>query len=386
MQAYLDNNATTKPTPEVVQAVTEMMTELWANPSSVHRFGQRTRQRIELAREQICNLINANQRDLIFTSGATESLNLAIRGIISSNPDKRTLITTQLEHSAAREPAADLVFKGVNVVYLPVDINGLINPNDLENALNENKDKVGLVAIHWINNETGAIQPIHEIGQLCRQHNAPFLTDATQAVGKVPCNLADLPIDAMAFSGHKFHGPKGIGALYVRRGIHLQPQILGGPHERERRGGTENAPGIVGLAAAAESAAQFLASDGPSTGLAQRDKLESALLNAIPSAVVNSAGAPRIWNTINISFPPLESEAILIMLSENEICAAAGAACSSGSLEPSPVLLAQGIPEPIAHAAVRLSISKYTTDEQIDYAIQTVPFVVEKVRQSMPAA
>jgi len=384
--AYLDNNATTKPAPQVVEAVTEMLADAWANPSSVHRFGQLARQRVELAREQICDLIHCKPRELIFTSGATESNNLALRGILAARPNRRTILTTALEHSAVRTPCENLAeVHGYNVINLPVTTNGLVELDALENALTENTDDVALVAIHWINNETGAIQPVEAIGELCKQHKALFFSDATQAIGKVPCDLKKLPFAAMSFSGHKFHGPKGAGGLFVRRGTPLVPQILGGPHERERRGGTENAPGAVGLGVAAELAKQFLESDGPAECEARRDRLQQAIVEQIPDAVVNSIEAPRIWNTINVAFPPLEAEAMLLLLSEKGISAAAGAACSSGSLEPSPVLLAMGLDEPIAHGSIRLSLSRYTTDEEIDYAIETLPQVITKLRSSMPA-
>ena len=384
--AYLDSNATSRPAPEVVDAVAQMLTEDWANPSSVHRFGQRARQRVELAREQVCKLINCRTRELIFTSGATESNNLAMRGILAARPNQRTIITTRLEHSAVREPCAHFAeVHDYNVIYLPVSLDGLIDQDALAESLDKHEGDVALVAIHWINNETGAIQPVDAIGDLCRRHGVLFFSDATQAIGKVPCDLSELPFSAMSFSAHKFHGPKGAGGLYVRRGTPLIPQTLGGPHERERRGGTENTPGIIGLGVAAELADRFLQTDGPSIGAARRDRLEAAIIEAVPDAVVNSAGAPRLWNTTNIGFAPLTSEAILLMLSEKGISAAAGAACSSGSLEPSPVLLAQGIADPVAHGSIRLSLSRYTTDEEIDYAIATIPPAVARLRASMPA-
>jgi cysteine desulfurase len=385
MQAYLDNNATTMPAPEVVAAMNEMLTSEWANPSSVHRFGQRARHRVELAREQAAKLLGCSPRELVFTSGATESNNTALRGLLEAQPAKRTIITTKLEHSAVREPAKKLAERGYNVIWLPVDIHGVVDLNALEAALTEHGQDVAIVAIHWINNETGTIQDIVTIGELCRRFRVPCFTDATQAIGKVPCDLSKLPVDLLSFAGHKFHGPKGVGGLFVRRGVKFVPQQLGGPHERERRGGTENTPGIVGLGVACELATQFLAGDGAQRGQRQRDRLEQAILRGVPDAVVNSAGAKRLWNTTNLGFPTLESEAILVLLSERGICAAAGAACSSGSLEPSPVLLAQGIPEPIAHGSIRLSLSRYTTDAEIDYAIATVPEVIARLKGSMPA-
>jgi cysteine desulfurase len=386
MFAYLDHNATTPPAPEVVDAMTSMLRDDWGNPSSVHRFGQKARQRIELAREQVAKLLNCAPKELIFTSGATESNNLALRGLLEARAPRKTLITTKLEHSAARQPAKDLEEHGYNVVWLPVSIDGLVDLAALEAALKQ-PDDVALVSIHWINNETGAIQPIEAIGRLCRAARVPFFTDATQAIGKVPADLAALPVDALSFSGHKMHAAKGSGALFLRNRVKLVPQQLGGPHERDRRAGTENTAGIVGLGVAAELAIKALATPAVAErGRAQRDRLERAILAACEGAVVNSAGAPRLWNTTNIGFPTLESEAILILLSERGLFAAAGAACSSGSLEPSPVLLAQGIAPPIAHGSVRFSLCRYTTDAEIDYAIQTIPAAIATLKASMPVS
>lgn len=386
MKAYLDNNATTRPTDAVIDAMREALGELWANPSSVHRFGQRARQRVELAREQTADLLGCNPREIVFTSGATESNNLGLLGIVEARGPRRTIISTAIEHSAIREPCNRFEKLGHNVIRIPVDINGLINVEALKARLDEHGDDVAVVSIHWINNETGTIQPIERIGDLCRAHKTPLFTDATQVVGKVPFNLKDLPIDALSFSGHKFHGPKGVGGLFVRTRTGLTPQILGGPHEHERRGGTENVPGIIGLGVACQEAKASFAANHIEHGAAQRDRLETAIIDRVPGAVVNCAAAPRLWNTTNIGFPPLESEAILLLLSEQGICAAAGAACSSGSLEPSPVLLAMGIPRPIAHGSIRLSLSRYTTDAEIDYAIDVVPRAIAKLRASMPAA
>jgi cysteine desulfurase len=386
MPAYLDNNATTQPAPQVIDAVVSMLRDDWGNPSSIHRFGQQARRRVDLARQQVCRLLHCQERELIFTSGATESNNLAIRGLLEARAPRRTFVTDKLEHSAVREPARQLAERGYNVVYLPVSPDGLVDPQALKETLDRHADDVALAAVHWINNETGAIQPLQELGTICREHRVPFFTDATQAVGKIPCDLAALPVDLLSFSAHKFHGPKGVGGLFVRRGIKITPQQLGGPHERDRRGGTENTPGVVGCGVAAELAGQFLSGDGPARGRAQRDRLEHSILRAVPDTVVNSVGAPRLWNTTNLGFPALESEAILVLLSEQGVCAAAGAACSTGSLEPSPVLLAQGVPEKIAHGSIRLSLSRYTTDAEIDDALRILPRVVDKLRGTLPAA
>ena len=385
---YLDHNATTPPLPQVISAVTDALNRAWANPSSVHRAGQEVRRRIELARSQISELVGCRDRELIFTSGATEANNLALRGLVdlrdSPNHPRKRIITSTIEHAAIREPCDELERLGYQVRRLPAGQDGLVDIEQLDGLLAEHGDEIALVSIHWANNETGVIQPIERIGRACRDAGVPFHTDGTQAVGKLPINLAELPIDAMSLSAHKFHGPKGIGALYVRSRLRLRPQTLGGPQERERRGGTENAPGIIGMGVAAHLADQWLADEGPCKLSIMRDRFEQAVLAAVEGASVNAGDAPRMCNTTNLAFPPLEAEAILIMLSERGVYASAGAACSSGSLEPSPVLLAMGVGEPAAHGSIRISLSRLTTDGELDRAIQVVPEVIAKLRTSMP--
>lgn len=381
---YLDNNATSRPYPQVTAAMARIMGEHWGNPSSIHRFGQDARREMELARESVGRLLGCSPSRIIFTSGATEANNLAVNGLTASRADRPVVISTPTEHSAIREPVQRLGAEGRTTILLPVARNGLISPADLRKALEENAGRVSLVSIHWINNETGVIQPVEEFGLLCRQHGVIFHVDATQSVGKTHINVESLPIDAMSFSAHKFHGPKGIGGLYVRSGLPLKPQNLGGPHERDRRGGTENVEGIVGMGVAAELSAKFLADGGPQRIKAMRDRLEAGILAAIPEAVVNSVDAPRIWNTTNIGFPPLQSEALLLLFSEHGLCVSAGAACSSGSIEPSPILRAMCIPDPIAHGSVRFSLSHETTESEIDQALDLVPKVIGKLKQSMP--
>ena len=411
---YLDNNATTQPAPEVVAAVQESNEHLWANPSSVHRFGQMVRHSVELARAKLAALINCRDRELIFTSGGTESNNLALRGVLeqaftlnttNKQPPRGVLITTKTEHSAIRQPAERLAELGVKVVYLPVDSYGQVNPNQFQAVLAENAhdQSIVLVSILWANNETGLIQPIDELTAICQAYRQQqphskvlFHTDATQAVGKVPVDLAKTAVDLLTLSAHKFHGPKGIGALYVRTGVRLRSQHDGGPQERERRGGTENTAGIVAMGVAAELARQFLADREQIDRLtAMRNRLESGILEHLPNTVVNSQAPPqsrsdakpvpsRLWNTSNMGFARLEAEAILLGLSERGVCASAGAACSSGSLDPSPVLLAMGVPEVIAHGSIRFSISRFTTDHDIDIAIQMVNEVIQKLMKTMP--
>ena len=406
---YLDNNATTQPAKEVVVAVREMLKHDWGNPSSIHRFGQTARQRVDLARSSIGELINSRDRELIFTSGGTESNNLALYGVLdgclpkdeTSDSQRRILVTTKTEHVAIRQPAEHLERRGGEVVYLPVDRLGRVSVDDLKSTINEHACErcLMLVSILWANNETGVIQPIKELAEICRSYRGNnklkivFHTDATQAVGKIPVDVNRVPVDLLTLSAHKFHGPKGIGALYVRPEIRLTAQIRGGFQEREQRGGTENAPGIIGMGVAAELARSFLSDQEKIDHLTDlRNRFEQTILHELRGTVVNpvsstlSSNSPslRLWNTTNLGFPHLESEAILIGLSERGLCVSAGAACSSGSLEPSPVLTAMGIPESIAHGSVRFSLSRFTTDHQIDDAITTVVTVVKKLAKTLP--
>ena len=393
---YLDNNATTQPAPEVVEAFQGVYKDLWANPSSVHRFGQAVRHEVELARVSTAKLVGCRPREVIFTSGGTESNNLVLRGILGPHAgSRRVLITTKIEHSAIREPAKALDMDGVEVHYVGVDQDGLINPTVLQESLDQyaSDEYPTLVSLQWANNETGIIQPVVELAQICyrtRQngHQVLFHTDATQAVGKIPVDLTGIPVDLLTLSAHKFHGPKGVGVLVARPPARLRAQNLGGPQEREKRGGTENTAGIIAAGVAAELAQQFIADQQSIDRCRQlRDRLEQEICTQLPSTVINSGGAARqqrIWNTSNMGFEGLESEAILIGLSERGVCASAGAACSSGSLEPSPVLAAMGIRETVAHGSIRLSLSRLTRDEEIDQAVEIIPQVIRRLAQTMP--
>lgn len=402
---YLDNNATTQPAPAVIDAMDEINRTLWANPSSVHRFGQMVRQRVELARKAVASLIGARDREIVFTSGGTEANNLALRGLLlkpgivsgSTLDLPPVLITTTVEHSAVREPAQTLAEHGVVVDALAVDRDGLLDVRLVADALarHAHDGRDVLVSIQWANNETGVIFPIQAIAQAVadQRQKTPrarlrLHVDATQAVGKLPVDVTQDRVDLLTFSAHKFHGPKGVGALYVRTGVRLQPQARGGPQERERRGGTENTAGIVGMGVAAELADAFVR-DGAAVAQHRqlRDDFEQAVLAAIPQARVNGPADPalRLWNTSNIGFAPLEAEAILLGLSEKGVCASAGAACSSGSLEPSPVLLAMGVDEPVAHGSVRFSTSRFTTADEVTRAASIVPQVVSQLARSMPS-
>jgi len=384
---YLDNNATTRLADLVVEAMTQALRDWWANPSSVHRAGQQARQKVELAREHVAALIACKPRDIVFTSGGTESTNLALAGSLLALPARKVVVTDRLEHSATRDTAEKLAERGVEVIWLPIDARGEIDAAALDLLLSRRGGEVAVVSVQWANNETGAIQPVNAIGETCRRHGVRFHCDATQWVGKMPADAPSMPIDLMTFSAHKFHGPKGIGALYVRSGVRLASIITGGPQERERRGGTENVPGIIGFGEATRLAREWLADDAAmNRQRAMRDRLEMGIIARVPDAVVNAAGIDRLWNTTNIAFPRLEAEAILLLLSERGVYASAGAACSSGSLDPSPVLLAMGVPRDLAHGSIRFSLSRETTDAEIDRAIEVIPDVIERLRRSSAAA
>ena len=380
---YLDNNATTRPADAVVAAMSRALREQWANPSSVHRAGQAVRREIILARSAVAELIGCQERELVFTSGGTESVNLAVRGAIGAQPNRRVLVTSRLEHSAVRDLAEALATLGVEVVWLGNDADGLVDAEGLRTLLAERADEIGLVSVMWVNNETGVIQPIESIGTVCRESGVRFHTDATQAVGKIPIDVASLPIDLLSFAAHKFHGPQGTGGLYVRRGVRLQTQVIGGPQERGRRGGTENAAGIVGAGVAGQLAMDWLAGGGPADLALRRDTLERGIVDALDRTAVNGLGARRIGGTSNIAFIGLEAEAILLMLSERGVCASAGAACSSGSMEPSPVLQAMGLPPEQIYGSVRFGLSRETTDDEVAHAVEIVVDVVTRLREPL---
>ncbi|MFW6033097.1 MAG: cysteine desulfurase family protein [Phycisphaeraceae bacterium] len=398
---YLDNNATTRPADDVAAAMREMDEQFWANPSSVHRFGQSVRQKLELARQEVASLVGGRPRELIFTSGGTESDNLAIYGTLEATlrPEggpPGALITSAVEHSAVREPVADYEQAGGRVEQVRVDRAGRVETDAVRDALARHADEGRpiLVSIQWANNETGTIQPIAAVAAAVaeakqtaaeRRPRIWLHIDATQAVGKLPVNVRESGADLVTFSAHKLHGPKGVGALWVRPGVRIRPLLRGGPQERERRGGTENAAGIVGFGVAAKLAAAFLEDPARRAEIeALRDRLEAKIAEAVPEMRVNAREAERLWNTSNLAFPGLEAEAILLGLSERGVCASAGAACSSGSLEPSPVLRAMGIDEPTAHGSVRFSLSRETTAEEIDQAAEAVAEVVQRGGRTMP--
>lgn len=383
---YLDHNATTRPDDAVVRAMGEMLSGCWHNPSSIHRPGQEARRRVELARASVARLINARPRQIVLTSGASEALSSAVRGtLISQPPTRRTLITSGIEHEAVRD-LCDCVgreLEGAQIRHMPMAREGVVDAEALHGLID---DSVCMVVLMWANNETGAIQPMQRVGEICRERNVVLLSDATQWVGKMPTDVTRDPIDLLTLSAHKFHGPKGAGALYIGPRARVRP-IVHGAQEQHRRGGTENTSGIVGMGVAAELAIEWLADPENARRVsARRDRFERGILERVPGAVINGVHGPgdRLWNTANISFPPLESEALLLLLSERGVCASAGSACASGSLEPSPVLTAMGIPPERAHSAVRFSLSRETTDAEIDRALEVIPVCVERLRASMP--
>jgi cysteine desulfurase len=385
---YLDNNATTQVDPAVREAMLPYLGELYGNPSSTHRFGQESRQAVEKGRHQVALLLGCDVRELIFTSGGTESDNAAIQGLLATRAAggaRKVIVTSSVEHSAVRTPVQVLAKSGYAVVEIGVDGHGALDMERFAAVIAERAAEIALVSIMWANNETGVLFDVERIGALCREFGVPLHVDGVQAVGKIPVALKDLPVDVFSVSAHKFHGPKGVGALYVRRGMRWQPWIRGGPQERDRRGGTENVVGIVGMGVAAELAARALASGDEWQRVARlRNELERGILERIPDSHVNGDPAHRLPNTTNIGFAGLEAEAILLLLSEQEICASAGAACSSGSLEPSHVLRAMALPDRIAHGAVRFSLSRRTTSADVEGALAVLPGVIERLRATLP--
>lgn len=378
---YLDNNATTRPAAEVVEAMLPYLREQYGNASSIHRLGQMARRGVDVARGQIAQLVGCQESELVFTAGGTEAINTAIRSLLASRGPRKKIVTSTVEHSATRELCARLGQDGVHIVEVPVDMLGRLDLAALEAAVD---DETALVTVMWANNETGVIFPISEISAICKARKVPFHCDATQAVGKLPISAIESGVDAMSFASHKFHGPKGVGALFYRKGLRLTPLMIGGPQERARRGGTENIPGIVGMGKAAELAAEHLPRVGQIS--MKRDRLERSLIDLIDGTVVHGDPNYRLANTSNLGFSRVSADAILIGLAERGLCASAGAACSSGSLEPSHVLKAMKVDRLGAHGAIRFSLSRYTTDEEIDAAIDVVMEVVNKLRQVMPVA
>ncbi len=377
---YFDNNATTKMAQEVFEEIKPLFCELYGNPSSMHTFGGQISRRINKAREQVASLLGCEPSEIIFTSCGTESDNTAIEGTLAAYPDKRKIITTRVEHPAVLAVCREQENNGYTVVELGVDNKGRLDLAQLEKEIN---DDTALVTVMYANNETGVIFPIDEIAELAAGRGVVFHTDAVQAVGKIPLNLSNSNINLLSISGHKLHGPKGVGVLYVRKGTRLSPFMLGGHQEAGRRAGTENVPGIVGLGKACEMAVKNIVQENERVRNL-RDKLESVILRSCPDSRLNGNKENRLPNTTNISFEFIEGEAILLLLDKFGICASSGSACTSGSLEPSHVLRAMGVPFTAAHGSVRFSLSRYNSEEEVDYTIKKMPEIVNKLRKMSP--
>ena len=377
---YFDNNATTAVSPEVLAAMLPYFGDMYGNPSSMYTFGGQVAGAVENAREQVANLLGADPSEILFTSSGSESDNTAFWSALQSQPDKKHIVTTRVEHPAVLNVCKYWERQGYRVTYLGVDNLGKLDPEEFKNAL---EDTTALASVMFANNEVGNIYPIQQLAEIAKERGVLFHTDAVQAVGKTPIDLTHLSVDMLSLSGHKIHAPKGIGALYIRKGTKFRSFIRGGHQEKGRRAGTENVPYIVGLGMAAKLSGDFMQHERVDVALL-RDELEKGLLNKIPDSRVNGDINNRLPNTSNISFKNVEGEAILLMLDRLGIAASSGSACTSGSLEPSHVLRAMGVPFNYAHGSIRLSLSRYTTREEINYVIENFPSVIETLRKISP--
>ena len=382
---YFDNNATTQVAPEVRDAMLPFFGELYGNPSSMHAFGGSVAKHLDAAREEVARFLNADPDEIIFTSCATESDNSAIRGTADYFGRDLKVITTAVEHPAVLQPCRRLKALGHEVVELPVDSTGQLDLAQLEAELSKpsTSKPATLVSIMWANNETGVLFPIEKVAEICRAHGAILHTDAVQIAGKIPVDVKKVPVDMLSMSGHKFHAPKGVGIFYVRKGTKLKPFMLGGHQERTRRAGTENVPYIVGLAKACELARLGMADETVKL-TALRDKLEAGILASCPNVRVNGDRTHRLPNTLNVSFEYIEGEAIAYHLSDLGICISTGSACASGSLDPSHVIRAMGVPFTAVHGSVRFSLSRYNTMDEVDYVLEKLPPVIRNLRELSP--
>jgi cysteine desulfurase len=378
---YFDNNATTPVDAAVLEAMLPYFSSDFGNASSIHSFGQRTRGAVERARASVAALLGAQPAEIAFTGGGTESDNLAIFGAVGAAAGERKhVITTNIEHSAVKNPCEALQARGVEVTFVPVSRAGVVDPQDVKRAL---RPETVLISIMHANNELGTIQPIAEIGRIAAEADVCFHTDAVQSAGKVPLDVEQLGVDVLSISAHKLYGPKGVGALYVRRGTHLEPLLYGGHHERDRRPGTENVAGIVGLGKAAELALQGLQEENQRVSKL-RDRFEKGVVSTVPLAHINGGASPRVPNTASITFPYVEGEALVIAFDLRGLACSTGAACSSGAIAPSRVLTAIGLPPAEARASLRFSLGRHTTDADVDRALSIVPAGVEQLRQLSP--
>lgn len=377
---YLDNNATTCIAPEVFEAMTPFLTEYYGNPSSMYSFGGVVGKSLATARSQVASLLNAQDTEIVFTSCGTESDNMAVIGALDANPDKKHIVTTRVEHPAVLSLAKRLEKRGYRVTFLSVDCQGMLDLDELRDSIT---DQTAIVSIMYANNETGTIFPVEKIGQIVKEKGSIFHCDAVQAVGKIPLDMTHSHIDLLSLSGHKLHAPKGVGALYIRRGTRCRPLIIGGHQEKGRRGGTENVASIVGLGRATVLATEHVQLEN-TVVREMRDALQEMIFMKIPDSILNGHPEQRLPNTVNISFPYIEGEAILLMLDEHGICASSGSACTSGSLEPSHVLRAMGIPFTAAHGSVRFSLSVYNKPNEIELTANALVQIVKRLREISP--
>src|SRR6185437_11936946 len=377
-RVYLDNNATTPVLPEVFEAMKPFYLERFGNASSIHQYGQHARAAVEKARASVAGLFNCRPAEVIFTGGGTEGDNTAIFGLVRSGDH---IVTSAIEHHAVLNTCKRLEQMGCEVTYVPVNGRGQIEPDDVRKALRPN---TRLISIMMANNETGVLQPVEEIGKIAREADVFFHTDAVQAAAKVPIDVEKIGCDVLSISGHKLHAPQGTGAMYIRKGTLIQPLLYGGSHERQRRAGTENLPGIVGLGKAAELAAEWLKSGRATEMAAMRDRLQQRVLAKVDAAGVNGEGAARVPNTTNLWFDYIEGEALVIALDLKGLAVSSGAACSSGAIEPSHVLLSMGLPHERARASLRISLGKQTTAEDVEFAINVIPETVGRLREISP--
>lgn len=379
---YFDNNATTRIAPEVVQAMLPYLTEKWGNPSSAYSFGNELHKAIDTAREQVAALIHADPREIVFTSCGTESNNAAINSAIRLNPKKRHIITTAVEHSANIKYCKFLETQGYEMTWLPVERDGTIDIHLLVETI---RPDTAIVSLMWANNETGVLFPVEEAAAICQSHHVPFHTDAVQVAGKLNIDAHALGADFLSLSAHKLHAPKGIGMLYVKRRTPFQPLVIGGQQERGRRGGTENVPYMVAFGRAAELALENV-HDENTRVRRMRDRVEEVILKNIPATTRNGSRQQRLPNTSNLAFAGVEAEAILLMLNQLDICASSGSACTTGSIEPSHVLTAMGLPPDLARSSVRFSFGKYNTDDEVDYLLQQLPGIIQRLRAESPVS
>jgi cysteine desulfurase len=377
---YVDNNATTQVAPEVLEEMLPYFNEYYGNPSSMHTFGGMVERKIVEARERLAGLLGASPDEIIFNSCGTESDSTAIRAAILSNPNKKHILTSRVEHPAVKNLFEYLSKNGYRSTFVPVDRKGRLDLDYLYNHLSED---TAIVSLMWANNESGVVFPIEEVGSVLKEKGIVFHTDAVQAVGKIPIDLKNVDVDMLSLSGHKLHGPKGVGALYVRKGTKYSPFLIGGHQEKGRRGGTENVASIIGLGKASELAAEDLMEKNLRVKRL-RDKLETELLSRVPNAMINGDIENRLPNTTSIAFEYVEGESILLLMDEFGICASSGSACTSGSLEPSHVLRAMGVPFTAAHGSIRFSLSTYNTEEEIDVIIEKLPPIIERLRELSP--